>query len=60
MSLATVGEVHDIPNIIQDLLKMIQVLYDHAPMPCVEMSDVVETVKRMYSLNGNRFDLPVI
>ncbi|XP_035731524.1 SET and MYND domain-containing protein 4-like [Vespa mandarinia] len=59
--LATVGEVHDnFSYIIQDLLKMIQILYDHAPMPCREMNKVVETVKRVYSLSGNRFDLPVI
>ncbi|KAF7411682.1 hypothetical protein HZH66_000578 [Vespula vulgaris] len=60
VSLATMDEVHDKPHIIRDLLKMVQVLYDHAPMPCKEMNEVVETIKRVYCLSGNRFDLPVI
>lgn len=60
VSLATVDEVHDKPHIIRDLLKMVQVLYDHAPIPCKEMNEVVETIKRVYSLSGNRFDLPVV
>ncbi|KAK2577172.1 hypothetical protein KPH14_003329 [Odynerus spinipes] len=60
VTLATEGDVLDKPHIVQDLLKMIQVLYDHAPMPCKEMCDVIETLKRVYGLNGNRFDKPVI
>lgn len=27
-------------------------------MPCAEMNNVVETLKRVYDLNGNRFEIP--
>ncbi|KOC68328.1 SET and MYND domain-containing protein 4 [Habropoda laboriosa] len=40
----------------QDLLRMIKVLYELVPSPCVEMCNVVECVKRFYDLHGNRFD----
>ncbi|XP_029168935.1 SET and MYND domain-containing protein 4-like [Nylanderia fulva] len=60
VDIATEGNVQDKPYIIEDLLKMLQILYDYVPMPCHEMSNVVETLKRVYDLNGNRFIIPQI
>jgi len=60
VGLATVGNVQGKPYIIKDLLKMVQVLHDCAPMPCEEMSNVIETLKRVYDLtmNGNMYEIP--
>lgn len=60
VDLATEGNVQGKSYIIDDLLKMVQTLYDCAPMPCEEMNNVIETLKRVYDLNGNRFDVPKI
>lgn len=60
VDLATEDNVRDKPYIIEDLLKMIQILHNCAPMPCEEMSNVIETLKRVYDLNGNRFEIPQI
>jgi len=57
-NLAADNNMQDKSYIIEDLLKMIQVLYDYVPMPCEEMSNVVETLKRVYDLSGNRFEIP--
>jgi len=60
VDLATKGNVQGKSYIIKDLLKMIQVLHDCAPMPCEEMSNVIETLKRVYDLtmNGNMYEIP--
>ncbi|OAD46876.1 hypothetical protein WN48_00001 [Eufriesea mexicana] len=47
-------------HIIDNLLTMVKVLYDLVPMPCEEMNNVIETLKRVYGLNGNRFEIPSI
>ncbi|XP_011876680.1 PREDICTED: SET and MYND domain-containing protein 4-like [Vollenhovia emeryi] len=60
VDLATDGMVQDKPYIIEDLLKMVQVLHDCAPMPCDEMSSVIETLKRIYDLNGNVREIPQV
>ncbi|KAL6259901.1 hypothetical protein P5V15_009812 [Pogonomyrmex californicus] len=60
VDLATEGNLQDKPYIINDLLKMVQVLHDCAPMPCMEMSNVIETLKRVYDLNGNIFEIPQV
>lgn len=57
VDIATEGNISD-KHIVDDLLKMIEVLYDLVPMPCAEMNNVVETLKRVYDLNGNRFEIP--
>lgn len=60
VDLASKGDVLNKPNIIEDLLMMIRVLYDRVPLTCKEMGDVVETLKRVYSLHGNKYVLPTI
>lgn len=60
VDLATEGNVQDKPYIIEDLVKMVQILHNYVPMPCEEMSNVIETLKRVYDLNGNRFEIPQI
>jgi len=57
-TLAADNNIQDKSYIIEELLKMIQVLYDHVPMPCEEMNNVIETLKRVYDLSGNRFEIP--
>jgi len=60
VDLATEGQVQNKSYIIEDLLKMVQVLHDYAPMPCKEMSNVIETLKRVYDLNGNIYEIPQV
>lgn len=60
VDLATEGKMHDSSYIVEDLLKMVQVLHDYAPMPCEEMSNVIETLKRVYDLNGNIYEIPQV
>ncbi|CAL7933345.1 unnamed protein product [Xylocopa violacea] len=55
VDIATEGNILD-ENIVDGLLKMIEVLYDLVPMPCEEMNDVVETLRRVYDLSGNRVE----
>lgn len=56
-NIATEGNISD-KHIVDDLLKMIEVLHELVPMPCKEMNDVVEILKCVYNLNGNRFEIP--
>lgn len=58
VDLATEGKVQNKSYIIEDLLKMVQVLHNYAPMPCEEMSNVIETLKRVYDLTGNMSEIP--
>lgn len=58
VDLATEGDVLDKPYIIDDLFNMIRILYTHSRMPNEEMNNVVETLKRVYSLHGNTFQIP--
>lgn len=60
VDLATEGNVQDKSYIIEDLLKMVQVLHDCASMPCEEMNNVIETLKRVYDLNGNIYEIPQV
>ncbi|XP_012538700.2 SET and MYND domain-containing protein 4 isoform X1 [Monomorium pharaonis] len=60
VNLATEGNIQDKSYIIEDLLKMVQVLHDCAPMPCEEMNNVIETLKRMYDLSGNIYEIPQV
>lgn len=60
VDLATEGKVQNRSYIIEDLLKMVQVLHNYAPMPCEEMSNVIETLKRVYDLNGNMYEIPQV
>lgn len=60
VDLAKKGDVFDKPYIIEGLLIMIRVLYDRVPIFCKEMAKVVETLKRVSSLHGNKYILPEI
>ncbi|XP_043482677.1 SET and MYND domain-containing protein 4-like [Leptopilina heterotoma] len=55
---ATDGKIDDKPYILNDLIKMIKVLMTYVTLPCVEVNNVVETLKRVFDLNGNRFEVP--
>ncbi|XP_032670457.1 SET and MYND domain-containing protein 4 isoform X2 [Odontomachus brunneus] len=54
VNLAEKGDVLNKPYIIEDLLMMIRVLYDRVPIACKEMGEVVETLKRVNGLHGNK------
>lgn len=58
VELATQGKVSDKPYMISDLTRMIEVLLKYVTLPCVEVNNVVETLKRVFALNGNRFEIP--
>nr|XP_050853770.1 SET and MYND domain-containing protein 4-like isoform X2 [Vespula vulgaris] len=60
MSLAIMDEVDNKEHIIKELSKMIQVIHDHVSIPSKEINDIVETLKRMLCLTGNKFVLPKI
>ncbi|XP_012267599.2 SET and MYND domain-containing protein 4-like [Athalia rosae] len=59
IDLAYVGKTDQDPNMLNNLLRMIEVLYELVKRPCVELNNVVETVKHYYALQGNRFDVPL-
>ncbi|XP_011297539.1 SET and MYND domain-containing protein 4-like [Fopius arisanus] len=52
---ALVRNVEDGPAMIKDLNHMLKVLAMNADVPCREVSDVVETAKRIYALLANRY-----
>ncbi|XP_020711899.2 SET and MYND domain-containing protein 4-like isoform X2 [Athalia rosae] len=47
------------PNMLNNLLRMIEEVYELVKRPCVELNNVVETVKHYYALQGKRFDVPL-
>ncbi|CAG5092316.1 Similar to SMYD4: SET and MYND domain-containing protein 4 (Pongo abelii) [Cotesia congregata] len=53
-ALATRGDVEDKPEMIENLGKMLKILYKHVNLPCTEVNNVVEIWKKVYSLLGNR------
>ena len=46
--------------ILEDLLKMLQILYDYAPVPCLETTKVNGTLTRVYYTKLNTFNAPQI
>lgn len=60
VDLATEDNVEDKALVLKDLYTMVQVLHDNVPMPCQEMDNVIETLKRIYDLSGNRFEIPQV
>ncbi|XP_043682163.1 SET and MYND domain-containing protein 4-like [Vespula pensylvanica] len=59
-SLAMMDKVKNKEFMIQELSKMIQILHDHVSTPSKEINEVVEILKRIYGLIGNKFVLPKI
>lgn len=55
---ATEGKISDKPHLMDDLIKMIKILMKYVNLPCMEVNNVVETLKRVFALNGNRFEVP--
>lgn len=56
---ATRGEIDDKPELKKDLSTMINILIQSVPLPCCEVNNVVETLKRVFSLTyGNKFEVP--
>ncbi|CAK9824094.1 SET and MYND domain-containing protein 4 [Anthophora retusa] len=45
-------------NTFEDLFKMIEVLHEFVPTPCMEIVDSVQTVIHFYDLGGNQFEVP--
>ncbi|XP_043261262.1 SET and MYND domain-containing protein 4-like [Colletes gigas] len=58
VNIATEGNILNKRCMINDLVKMIEVLYYSVPRPCQEMCSVVETLKHVYDLSGNSFEVP--
>lgn len=52
-TLASRGDVEDKPEIITDLCKMLNILYKYVDLPCTEVNNVIEILKKVYSLRGN-------
>lgn len=59
-NLVKAGDVLDKPYIIEDLLGMIRMLYNRVPFACQELIAIVETLRRVYELHGNKVVLPAI
>lgn len=58
---ATRDEIDDKPYLITDLSKMIDALIPSVSLPCCEVNNVVETLKRVFALTyGNKFEVPKI
>lgn len=60
ISSAMSGTIHDKPMILKNLSSMLQALMKHVKLPCKEVNDVTEMMKRVFDLNGNRFVLPQV
>ncbi|XP_043280616.1 SET and MYND domain-containing protein 4-like [Venturia canescens] len=52
---ATDGNVEDKPYIVKDLTQMIKTLFDYVDLPCREINEITETLKRVYDLLSIRF-----
>ncbi|XP_043282538.1 SET and MYND domain-containing protein 4-like [Venturia canescens] len=44
------GNVEDKPYIVKDLTQMIKTLFDYVDLPCREINEITETLKRVYDL----------
>lgn len=52
------GDVDDKPRLIEELLKMIRILCDYAPLSCLETTSAIQLLRLAYLLTGNRYKLP--
>ncbi|XP_012277849.1 SET and MYND domain-containing protein 4-like [Orussus abietinus] len=60
MELATEGDIETEPNMLKNMFKMIEFLFENVPLPFVEINNIIETIKRVESLHGNTFLMPKI
>ena len=54
------GNIDSKPSMMKDLINMMEVLLKYVNLPCAEIHNVVETLKRAFALKGNRFEIPKI
>ncbi|KAJ8679587.1 hypothetical protein QAD02_015374 [Eretmocerus hayati] len=58
---ATEDKIDCEPNLMEDLTKMLNILLQCVPLPCREVNNVMETLKRTFALKyGNKFEIPSI
>lgn len=55
VDLATVGDIENKLYMIKDLELMIETLFECVELPCREINEVVETLKRVYALLSTRY-----
>ena len=56
VNLAAEGNIGDKPYVLTDLLKMLNDLLRYVTLPCLEVSKVAETYKRVFALTyGNTY-----
>ena len=56
---ATEDRIENKPYLLTELARMIEILVKYVPLPCSEVNNVVETLKRVFALTyGNKFEIP--
>lgn len=60
MEKTCIRDVIEKPDMIQDLFTMLQILYDHVPLPCKDICHIIENIKCIYSLHGYTMEIPVV
>ncbi|XP_054001166.1 SET and MYND domain-containing protein 4-like [Hylaeus anthracinus] len=55
---ASKGNILDGSSIANDIIKMINILYYQTPKPCLEVSKMIEALKCVFYLTGNRYEIP--
>lgn len=59
MDYAANDEIENKPYLIEDLSRMLITLIKYVPLPCREVNNIVETLKRIIALTyGNKFEMP--
>lgn len=53
--LASVGNVDNAPQMSRELAHMISCLHQNVKLPCVELNNAIETLKRIHALQGSRW-----
>ncbi|XP_032457515.1 SET and MYND domain-containing protein 4 isoform X6 [Nasonia vitripennis] len=58
---AKAGDIESKHYLLEDLSKITSILIKNVPMPCCTVNNVIETLKRLFSLTyGNKFEIPPI
>ncbi|XP_043265685.1 SET and MYND domain-containing protein 4-like [Colletes gigas] len=52
------GIIFDKSDIVDDAIRMIKLFYYQTPKPCLELTQLIEELKSIVYLTGNKFEIP--
>ncbi|XP_012270289.1 SET and MYND domain-containing protein 4 [Orussus abietinus] len=58
--LVAVGDIKKEPNLLKYMFKVVEVLSESVPLPCIEMIDAIKAITYIEALQGNTFFIPDI